>query len=296
MNKNTLSYGLILIVLFILPSIMFAADESKSQQTKEKTPVELQREKSQQLTHTMMGHINLAQFALGIKLPDEASNHIRKAQIIQTELAEQSPELKINSTFKYGKVTYDDSHTIKDHYVPVVDDTLLIGDYETIFKRSKELGLMETNAGLVHVNVKIDLTEVKKNLDLALQDINKKDYSKAQNALSAIFKGAIVDEEEIDDPVLAISGNLALAKAFLSKGQYDKARFTLNYVQKRLAGAKNTSLDGVDKVTVEKLSVDLGKLQAELRKEDPTITQRISDQLDQWKKTVKGWVAYNKFN
>lgn len=162
MNKNTLSYGLILIALFILPSIMFAADESKNQQTKEKTPVELQREKSQQLTHTMMGHINLAQFALGIKLPDEASNHIRKAQIIQTELAEQSPELKINSTFKYGKVMYDDSHTIKDHYVPVVDDTLLIGDYETIFNHSKELGLKETNAALVHVNVKMDLTEVKK--------------------------------------------------------------------------------------------------------------------------------------
>lgn len=93
---------------------------------------------------------------------------------------------------------------------------------------------------------------------------------------------------------MAISGNLALAKAFLSKGQYDKARFTLNYVQKRLADAKNTGFAGVDKVTVEKLSADLEKLQAELRKEDPTITQRISDQLDQWKKTVAGWVAYKK--
>lgn len=277
----------------MLPSLIFAADESKNQQTKEKTPIALQNEKSQQLTHKMMGHINLAQFALGIKLPDEASNHIKKAQNIQTELVEQSPELKINSSFKYGKVTYDDSHTIKEHYVPVVDEIFLMSDYETISNRSKKLGLKETSAGLVHVNVKVDLTEVKKNLDLALQDINKKDYSKAENALSAIFKGAIVDEEEIDDPALAISGNLALAKAFLSKGQYDEARFTLNYVQKRLADAKNTSLSGVDKVTVEKLSVDLDKLQAELRKQDPTITQRISNQLDQWKKTVKGWVAYN---
>lgn len=294
MNKNTLSYGLILMILFMLPNMVFAADESKDQQTKEKTPIELQRNKSQQLTHKMMGHINLAQFALGIKLPDEASNHIRKAQVIQTELIEQSPELKINSSFKYGKVTYSDSHTIKEHYVPVIDDAFLINDYETIFNHSKELGLKETNAGLVHVGVKVDLIEVKKNLDLALQDINEKDYNKAQNALSAIFKGAIIDEEEIDDPALAISGNLALAKAFLSKGQYDKARFTLNYVQKRLADAKNTGLAGVDKVTVEKLSADLEKLQAELRKEDPTITQRISDQLDQWKKTVAGWVAYKK--
>lgn len=185
---------------------------------------------------------------------------------------------------------YDDSHTIKEHYVPVLDDMLLISDYESTFKRSEELGLKETNAGLVRVNVKVDLNEVKASLDAALQDINNKQYSKALNALTAIFEGAIVDEKEIDDPVLAISGNLALAKAFLSEEQYDKARFTLNYLQNRLIGIKNSGFSGVDKATVEKLSVDLDKLQAELRKEE-AITQRIGDQLGQWKKTIKGWVA-----
>jgi hypothetical protein len=293
MYKNALAYGFILTVLFIQSDTAFAADQSKTQPAKDKTSIERQRDKSQQLTHKMMGHINLAQFALDMKLPDEAFEHIKKAQIIQIKLAEQLPELKIDSSFKYGKVMYDDSQTIKEHYVPVLDDILLISDYEFTFKRSEELGLKETNAGLVRVTVKVDLAEVKASLDAALEDISNKQYSKALNVLTAIFEGAIVDEKEIDDPVLAITGNLALAKAFLSKGQYDKARFTLNYVQKRLAGANNTSFSGVDKVTVEKLSVDLDKLQAELRKEDPTITQRISDQLDQWKKTVKGWVAYN---
>jgi hypothetical protein len=240
----------------------------------------------------MMGHINIAQFALGLKLPDEASHHIKKAQTIETELSNQLPELKIKSEFKYGKVTYDKSHTIKEHYVPVEDDILLSSDYEAIFKRSKELGLEVTSAGVVHVSVSVDLREVKKGLDMALQDINKKEYSKAQSALAAIFMGAIIDEEEIDDPILAITENLALAKLFLNIGQYDKARFTLKYVQERLASASasNVSLSDVDKASVEKLSTDLDKLKAELRKEDPTMTQRISDQLDQWKKTVKGWV------
>ena len=140
MNKNALVYGFILATLIMTSGIAFTADESKKRPAKDKTLIELQRDKSQQLTHKMMGHINLAQFALGIKLPDEASNHIRKAQVIQTELIEQSPELKINSSFKYGKVTYSDSHTIKEHYVPVIDDAFLINDYETIFNHSKELG------------------------------------------------------------------------------------------------------------------------------------------------------------
>jgi len=290
MNKYKLTCGfIILVVAFMLPSIVIAADASKSQSAKEKTPIELQREQTLQLAHKMMGHINLAQFALGIKLPDEASSHIKKAQAIQTTLAEQLPELKINSSFKYGKVSYDDSQTVKEHYVPIMDDVFLTSDYETIFKRSKELGIKEIDAGLVHVNVKIDLATVKTDLNNALQDINKKEYSKAQNALASIFEGAIIDETEIDDPVLAISGNLALAKAFLSEKEYDKARFTLQYVQKRLTDAKKADLPDVDQASVEKLSADLNKLQAELKKEDPTITQRISDQLDQWKKTIKGW-------
>lgn len=289
MNKYKLIRGFLLVVAFMLPSIVIAADASKSQSAKEKTPIELQREQTLQLAHKMMGHINLAQFALGIKLPDEASSHIKKAQAIQTTLAEQLPELKINSSFKYGKVSYDDSQTVKEHYVPIMDDVFLTSDYETIFKRSKELGIKEIDAGLVHVNVKIDLATVKTDLNNALQDINKKEYSKAQNALASIFAGAIIDETEIDDPILAISGNLALAKAFLGEKEYDKARFTLQYVQKRLTDAKKADLPDVDQASVEKLSADLNKLQAELKKQDPTITQRISDQLDQWKKTIKGW-------
>lgn len=287
MYKNALAYGFILTILFIQSDAAFAADRSKSQPEKDKTSIELQRDKSQQLAPKMMGHINLAQFALDMNLPDEAYDHIKKAQNIQIKLAAQFPGLKIDSSFKYGKVMYGDSHAIKELYVPVLDDILLISGYETTFQRSEEMGLKETNAGLVRMIVKVDLTEVKASLDAALQDINNKQYSKALNVLTAIFEGAILDEEEIEDPILAISGNLALAKAFLSKGQYDKARFTLNYLQDRL----NAGFPGVDTVAVEKLSADFDQLQVALKKKDPTITQSISDRFDQWKKTVKEWVA-----
>ena len=202
MYKNTLSYGFILTILFIQSDTAFAADQSKIQPEKDKTSIELQRDKSQQLAPKMMGHINLAQFALDMNLPDEAYDHIKKAQNIQIKLAAQFPELKIDASFKYGKVMYGDSHTIKELYVPVLDDILLISDYETTFQRSEEMGLKETNAGLIHMIVKVDLTEVKASLDAALQDINNKQYSKALNALTAIFEGAILDEEEIEDPVV----------------------------------------------------------------------------------------------
>ncbi|PTN08253.1 YfdX family protein [Nitrosomonas aestuarii] len=289
MNKYTLVCGSILIMTFMLPSMISATDILKSDKEKKKTQVEMQREQSQSLAHKMMGHINLAQVALGFDLPNQAIHHIEKAQTIVTQLTSQLPELKINSSFKYGKVTYDDSHTIKEYYVPVLDDILLINDYEAIFKGSKEQGLKATDAGVVHVSVLIDLREVKTSLDTILKDINKKEYTKAQSAFGGIFKGAIIDEEEIDDPTLALSENLSLAKSFLNHGQYDHARFTLKYVQKRLDSAKEKDFSGIDKDSVKKLSADLDQLQADLRKKDPTMTQRINDRFDHWRKTIASW-------
>ena len=289
MNKNTLVYVLSLIATFMLPGIGFAADVSKKQSTKEKTPIEQQREQSQSLVHKMMGNINIAQFALGLGLPDDAIHHIEKAQTIEAQLTSQSPKLKVDSSFRYGKVTYDDSDTIKEYYVPVVDDILLINDYEAIFERSEEKGLIVTDAGVVHVGVSVDLREVKTGLDTALKDINKKEFSNAQKALDGVFKGAIIDEEEIDDPILAISENLALAKSFLNHRQYDNARLTLKYVQKRLDSAEEADFSGTDKDSVKKLSTDLDKLQTDLRKKDPTMTQRINDRFDHWSKTIAGW-------
>lgn len=284
MTKYTLACGLILVVALMQSSIIFAIDSPKNDTIKAKTPVEVQREQTQSLAHKMMGHINLAKFALGLKFPSEAIHHIVKAQTIKDQLESQLPELKINSTFNYGKVTYADKHAVKEHYVPIVDDVLLISDYEMIFDHLQQLNWEEVSAGVVHVGISIDLREVKSALDESLKDINKKEYDKAQNALTAIFKNAIIAEEEIDDPVLSIAENMSLAKAFLNNGQYDKARFTFKSVQKRLA-----NVSGVDNDVINKLSSDLNKLQAELRRKDPTLTESIDDRLDQWRKTFRVW-------
>ena len=284
MNKNTLVCGLILTATFMQPSLIFSANTSNNNTNKDKTSIKQQFQHSHSLAHKMLGHINLAKFALGIKLPREATHQIEKAQIIKTQLEEQLPERKIYSTFNYGKVTYDDKHTIKEHYVPVIDDILLISNCETIFEHLKELNLKETSASVVHVGISVDLREVKTALDTALQDIKKKEYGKAQSALTAIFKGAIIDEEEIDDPVLSIAENMALAKAFLNNGQYDKSRYTLKYIQKRL-----TSVSNIDRDNMNKFSDDLKNLKAELRMKDPTMTQSIGDQVDNWRKKFRNW-------
>ena len=291
MKKITLICGLILTATFIHSGLVFSVNTSKKDTAAEKkdTQIELQLEHSQSLAHKMMGHINLAKFTLASKLPREATHHIEKAQIIKTQLASQLPELKINSTFNYGNVTYADQHTIKEHYVPVVDDVLLISDYETIFEHLKERGVKATNASVVHLGISIDLREVKKALDTALRDINNRKYDAAQNALSAIFKDAIIHEEKIEEPILSVAENLALAKAFLNNEQYNKARLTLKYVQEHFNSTNGEGLSPFDQDSAKKLSVETNELQAELRRKDPTMTQSLHDRFDQWRKTVRKW-------
>jgi hypothetical protein len=291
MSKNTI-IGLALCSALAFPVVNTAAEAGTSDKpTKTQAPTELQWEHTESLAHKMMGHISLAQMALGIPMPDEAARQIKNAQRIESDLASQLPELTIDSKYRFGKVTYDESTTTRDHYLPVLDDMFLLSDFEAVRKGSKTLGLNELDAGLVDVSVALDLREVEAGLANAENYIDKQQYGKARTALASMFTNSIVDETEIEDPELAIAGNLALAKAFLNIGEYDSARYTLKHIQKRLADAKDAKLLGNDKDAVARFSADLEELQKDLRKEDPTVTQRVSNRISHWAETVKDWFA-----
>lgn len=241
------------------------------------------------LAHKMMGHINLAQLALDLNMLDQASDQLEQARDIKTTLVKKMPNLIINSSFNYGKVTHDRISKLTEHYIPIVDDVFLVSHYEEIFERGKAVDINETSAGVVYIGISVDLRKIETVLDNALAAIDEKDANKAKTVLIDVFKGAIYNEEEIDDPVLAISDNLALAKLFLNDGRYDSARLTLKHVQDRLDTTRKTDFLAVDKELVDQFSADLKDFQERLHKKDATLTQRISDRLTSWGRRVKGW-------
>ncbi|MER2512162.1 MAG: hypothetical protein ABTQ25_07045 [Nitrosomonas ureae] len=75
MNKNILAYELILLALLMLPGTIIAADTLKNPPAKEKIPIELQREQSQQHTPKRMERMKFAE-----ELPDE----LKKVRLIHT--------------------------------------------------------------------------------------------------------------------------------------------------------------------------------------------------------------------
>lgn len=250
-----------------------------------------QASRNQTLAHKMMGHINLARLALDLNLPSEAKRQIERARSLQEKLAAQMPEFRLDSSFEYGKVTYDDKANVKEHYIPVIDDVFLVSDYAEIFKRADVVDLDELSAGVMRVGVSVDLREVKSALDRSTAAIESEDYGIARIALNDVFRNAIVDEEEIDDPALLIAENLALAKSFVDTGQYDSARLTLKHVQDRLQQAGKDKLAGIDNVAIDDFSAELDDMRAELRKKDPTLSQRVSARLAGWEETISGWFS-----
>jgi len=243
------------------------------------------------LAHKMLGHINLAQIALDLNMHAEAGKQIERARVLEETLAARMPEMMFDSSFDYGKVTYKDKAVLADQYIPVIDDVFLVSDYETIFRRAKELDIDELSAGIMHLGVSLDLREVRDGLHQAAVAVDSHDYGVAKVALSDVFKGAIVEEEEVNDPKLLLAENLALAKAFVDDQQYDSARLTLNHVNEQVKNARKQDFSAIDKASLDRFSSEIDQMSADLRKKDPTTLERVSDDLSRWGDRITGWFS-----
>lgn len=293
MNHKQISWlGGALLIGFATLAVAGTTEATRpAREQKVVNTVALQASENQVLAHKMMGHINLAAMALDMNLPAEAKRQVERANDIELKLADRMPELKLDSTFEYGKVEYDDHSTVTEHYIPVLDDVFLVSNYETIYKHADKVDVDELSAGVMHLQVSVDLRDVKAALDKAESALDSGDHQTALAALDEVFRNAVVDEEEVDDPKLLIAENLALAKAFVAGEQYDSARLTLKHVQDHLDKARSDPIAGISKESLNEFSSELDQIQADLRMKDPNLLQRVSHRLDNWGDTIAGWFS-----
>jgi hypothetical protein len=293
MYQNQLSWlpAVLLVGVGTLAVTGTAYAATKAPEENTHSAIALQASENQVLAHKMLGHINLAKMALDMDLPAEAKRQVDRARDIESKLADRMPELKLDSTFEYGKVKYKDQSTVTEHYIPVLDDVFLVSNYEAIYKHADKIDVDELSAGVMHLQVSVDLRDVNVALGKAENALESGDNEAASAALDEVFRNAVVDEEEVDDPKLLIAENLALAKAFVAGEQYDSARLTLKHVQDRLARAKSDPIAGISEESLDEFSTELDQIQADLRMKDPNLLQRVSHRLDNWGDTISRWFS-----
>jgi hypothetical protein len=240
----------------------------------------------------MMGHINIAYLALDIDLPDDALHHIEQAEALVGQLTRDLPSMKVDSTLKYGKVTFTSRNANKNYYVPVLDDLFLLSEYDTVYRHLQSFDIKQTYAGVVKLDFSVDLRTLAAALKTAKQDLANQHYEKTQDALGEIFRGAIVDESVNTDPRLIIYDNLALAKNFIQNGLYPSARLTVVNVKHGLARWENDPRAAPHAQGVHTLQREMTRLNTALENNDPTLMQGVGRQFLAWRKIVESWFEF----
>ncbi|MDB2414156.1 hypothetical protein N9W34_00115 [Rickettsiales bacterium] len=240
--------------------------------------------------NTMLAHVNMAYVASDLELMDSAVEHIKAAQKIANQLEVDSPSITSDTKVKYGKLSYEYKGKSKNYYIPVLNGVFAVHDFEDILKRSGEVDIEETDAELVHAKIAIDIREVKNALSEALDDAENERYDEAMISLADVYKGALTDEEIIEDPLFSIQDNLSLAQNLLNHKYYDSARFALNHARKGLKTYKKDlekRKEGAE--NVNDMDKKISMLEEELKKKDPTLLQKADEELSEWGNKVKGW-------
>lgn len=289
MKKHSPLFLALAMMLCWHPAYADKLDPHQPTKSTSESPMEKERHTTAIEAHKMMGHIHLAALALNIDLPKEALTHIDKAEALAGRLKADAPSMTINSEFKYGKVTYQSKDTVKNYYVPIVDDIFLLSDYDAVYRHLQSIDLNETDAGIADLEVLVDLRKIEPALEAAKQDVHKKQYEKAQTALTDIFKDAMVEETVVTDPLIVVYDNLALAQNFIRTGQYASARYTLKNVRIGLAQLEKEKMASPDAQSIKTLNKEITELEKELEKNDPTLMQRVAHKFSAWGKTVKAW-------
>lgn len=106
MKNKLLADALIVIVLSMLPNKLVATDASASESVESESFLERTCGQSAQLIPMLMGHTNLAQFALlGLQFPEEILGPVGKEQVVHIRGTHQSVKHNISCLLDHGKAT-----------------------------------------------------------------------------------------------------------------------------------------------------------------------------------------------
>lgn len=106
MKNKLLADALIVMVLSMLPNTLMAVDASGYRPAEQKPSFEPACEQSAQLIPMLMGHTNLAQFALlGLQFPKETLDRVKTERVMQIRDIQQPLTINIPCVLNHSKAT-----------------------------------------------------------------------------------------------------------------------------------------------------------------------------------------------
>lgn len=298
--KRLLVRVLLVHVLMLIPLVsVFAVLPAQTQQkpTEKTSPPDADTTHAQEMGKAyrqqlrngslMIGHISLALMSLEYDVLDMAGKDVDEALKLARTLEKNLIEFKSKDTMRFGKLTHKEESTIRVFYIPVVDESFMVHDFDTSNEKDEEI--REIDAKMVHAHVSLDIRKAVSGLKQAKAELKRKDAKAAEKALTGILSAAIATEVVVSDPLHVVHDNLIVAENLLGEKRYDAARYALKYARKGLDDYSLEQHGPVRKKHVEQMQKDIDVLSEQLRKEDPSTLQKAGDTVKGWAAKVKNW-------
>ena len=151
-------------------------------------------------------------------------------------------------------------------------------------------GSQTSNAAIQQVtgqytSVGLDIQAAKEHLDAAKAAIQKKDFTKADEALAAVQNGVVVTSVASDLPLVRARENMVLAREAVNRGNYKEAHAALTAASQALGNyAGNQCVHSADALTVK----------SQIDNFNQSIEQSHADansKIDAWWSRVVDWTA-----
>jgi hypothetical protein len=238
-----------------------------------------------QESSVMMGHVAAANIALLYILPDEAAENVQKALTIANKLEVQTVQLNADFS-KFGKLKYRNAAgEMHDYWLPIVNDTFVVGNLDSEYLKSKQLVEAEEDAQLVTTEVILDVKQVRDSLETAATALSTKNYTGAEiallNAETSTFTGNIIREL----PLVSARDNLMLAQNLSKSKDYEGASFALNHAKDAMTEFEKTA-SKEKTIEVDKLKTEISALQAEIVKDKTSVITNIEKRISAWVQKV----------
>lgn len=244
---------------------------------------------SSESAQNLIGHLSLALLSLDYNLVESSRKHLadseREARKLLASKIRETSELP---GLKFNKFSYGLEKISRDVYVPVIYSEDVNQEFiDHSFGKGEKLEIKNTS--IVQSTMKLNFNITISHMVKARAELDKGNTSAGKTILETIFAEAIVSEQELNDPVLAVWSNIILARQFMDRGEFKKARFTLGKAKEGLRHLEKKEILSTYEEEATELHNEIDSLAKGLNEKSPGLLFKTKERTKLWIRKIKDW-------
>ena len=238
-------------------------------------------------------HVNFARVALAMKNIDLARQHIAQARNMVMIIKGAATEQRRITDIETGRIVYQYDTEYKYHYFPIQTGLVQVKEVSNGPSWAKN-DLAVTDADIVYLTLDLTGDKAETYLRDAESAISAGDLKQAGTQLAKLTDAVVTVNSRISVPSDKARDNIALARSFISHGNYDGARYALKHADDALDEMLENDHYRARRPDIVAMRKDVSDLQGYITKKDPTMIQQADTKLGKWWEELKSWSKSEK--